>query len=302
MKSDKIQSAIGKIDVDLIEAADQKQPAAKRRQIWRSVGLAAACLALVVMAVSVPKLLNHSGSNPAAQSSSSAPPATISVPLLNEGKQVDYGTWYLLPGGFRPELMVNGKLYYWDRFAYPLRSRAKNVYIDATGDTVLPEGFTPVRELSSVTKNTPEEDGQLKAGFSATGTIFTSEAAPEAVYVLLDADCFEINGPYYIRFVSAAMADGCRIMWSGKSYLISFGDEINMLYTLPGGCVEAGKLHYIGLDLLPKNDLETNCPSDMFGISLEGQEIYFDPAEPEFLYLHQAGGAFEGYLKCPLLP
>ena len=64
MKSDKIQGAIGKIDVDLIETADQKQPTGKRRQIWRSVGLAAACLALVVMAVSVPKLLNHSGDTP----------------------------------------------------------------------------------------------------------------------------------------------------------------------------------------------------------------------------------------------
>ncbi len=64
MKSDKIQSAIGKIDVDLIEAANQKQSAGKRRQIWRSVGLAAACLALVVMAVSVPKLMNHSGDTP----------------------------------------------------------------------------------------------------------------------------------------------------------------------------------------------------------------------------------------------
>lgn len=64
MKSDKIQSAIGKIDVDLIETADQKQPAAKRTQIWRSVGLAAACLALVVMAVSVPKLLNRSVDTP----------------------------------------------------------------------------------------------------------------------------------------------------------------------------------------------------------------------------------------------
>lgn len=64
MKSDKIQGAIGKIDMDLIETADQKQPTAKRRQIWQSVGLAAACLALVVMAVSVPKLLNRSGDTP----------------------------------------------------------------------------------------------------------------------------------------------------------------------------------------------------------------------------------------------
>lgn len=64
MKSDKIQGAIGKIDTDLIETADQTQSTTKRGQIWRSVGLAAACLALVIMAVSVPKLLNHSGDTP----------------------------------------------------------------------------------------------------------------------------------------------------------------------------------------------------------------------------------------------
>ena len=64
MKSDKLQCAIGKIDVELIEAADKKQPAAKRGQIWRSAGPAAVCLALAVMAVSGPRLMNHSVDTP----------------------------------------------------------------------------------------------------------------------------------------------------------------------------------------------------------------------------------------------
>ena len=78
MKSDKIQSAIGKIDVDLIEAANQKQSAGKRRQIWRSVGLAAACLVLIVTAVSVHKLLDRSGDTP-------DPPASTTEGLSKDG-------------------------------------------------------------------------------------------------------------------------------------------------------------------------------------------------------------------------
>ena len=299
MKSDKIQSAIGGIDPDLIEAADQKQPAAKRSHIWRGVGLAAACLALVVMAVSVPKLLNRSGSNPAAQPSSNAIP--------NDAENDMYG-WYLLPGGIRPEILVNGKLYYWDRFAYPLASdQTEGIFINATGDTVLPEGFTPIGEISSVTENPPAEDKQMKAGFFATGTVFTNEASPEVVYVLLDADCFDREAPYYIRFISGELDVGYRILCNGCSYLIRIGDgTCEVLKELPAGCVEVGKLHYIGLDLLPENDLETNCPNDTYSKTLEGRQVYIDYAEPEFLYLYEkqywAEGCYDAYLKCPLLP
>lgn len=299
MKSDKIQGAIGMIDIDLIESADQKQPMAKRRQIWRSVGIAAACLALVVMAVSVPKLLNRSGSNPATQ------PSGYSLP--NDAENDLYGC-YLLPGGIRPEILVNGKLYHWDRFAYPLASvQSEQIIIDATGDTVLPEGFTPAGKISSVTEHTPDEDLQLKAGFSATGTVFTNETSPEVVYVLLDADCFENKGTIYIRFISDELDAGCRILCNGHSYLIRIGDDsCEVLKELPEGCVEAGKLHYIGLDLLPENDLETNCPNDTYSKSLEGRQVYIDPNEPEFLYLYEkqywSGGSYDAYLKCPLFP
>lgn len=300
MKSDKIQNAIGGIDADLIEAADRKQPAAGRRRIRRSAGLAAACLALIVAAaVVVPRLTDRSGADPAVRPNSSA--------LPDDAENDSYG-WYLLPGGIRPELLVNGKPYYWDRFAYPLTSDAAGgVSINAAGDTVLPAGFTEIGEISSVTEDAPAAELQMKAGFPAAGTVFASEAFPEVVYVLLDADCFDREAPYYIRFISEELDAGYRIRCSGRSYLIRIGDgSCEVLKELPEGCVEAGRLHYVGLDLLPENDLETNCPNDTYSRSLEGRQVYIDPDEPEALYLFEtqywAGGSYDAYLKCPLIP
>ena len=65
MKSDKLQRAIGRIDDDLIEAADREGISMKRKKIFTRVGLLAACLALVVTAaVVVPRLTRlDEGSN-----------------------------------------------------------------------------------------------------------------------------------------------------------------------------------------------------------------------------------------------
>lgn len=65
MKSDRIQSAIGEIDADLIEAAEQEGTSMKHKTSFARVGLLAACLALVVLAATaVPKLLNRPGDDP----------------------------------------------------------------------------------------------------------------------------------------------------------------------------------------------------------------------------------------------
>lgn len=60
MKSDKLQSAVGAIDDDLIEAADRETGTARSKRLWARVGLAAACLALVVAAAfALPGLLGR---------------------------------------------------------------------------------------------------------------------------------------------------------------------------------------------------------------------------------------------------
>lgn len=57
MKSDRIQSAIGEIDADLIEAAEQEGTSMKHKTSFARVGLLAACLALIVTAaIVVPRL------------------------------------------------------------------------------------------------------------------------------------------------------------------------------------------------------------------------------------------------------
>ena len=89
----------------------------------------------------------------------------------------------MLPGGIRPEIMLNGKLYYRDQFAYPMRtSISGEVYIDATGDTALPKGYTQIGQITSVTNKTPTENCWLKAGFSATGNIYANKDTPEVIY------------------------------------------------------------------------------------------------------------------------
>ena len=302
MKSDLIQTAIGGIDADLIEAADEKRSSVRRRRIFKRVGMIAACLAVIAVAVSIPGLLR-----PAPE----APDLTLKESKIEtrpcEPDTQEYGSWCLLPGGIRPELMVNGKLYYWDRFAYPLSfSQSLGVYIDSTGTTALPAGFSSCGQLSSVTADTPTEEFQMRAGFSAMGEIFVNEAAPETVYVLLSADFFA-SGPNYIRFISEKLAEGDLISWKSQSFRFCLGHDVcEVIDRLPEGSELIGRLHFIGIDGLPEKDLETNSPNDNYGHALEGREVYRNPAEPDCVYVRETqywiGGEYEAWVKCPRLP
>ena len=85
MKSEKLQKAIGKLDDDLIEAADQAPGKANGRRIWTRLGLAAACLVLAFAAVGLPKLLSRPGTTPGAQPTGTQP-AISSTASLHEGQ------------------------------------------------------------------------------------------------------------------------------------------------------------------------------------------------------------------------
>ena len=245
-RNDLYRAMDGIDDEVLAEAESSAGVGVSRRKIsgWRIAAAACVCL---IAGFAAWRLLDRGGErpnvpndNPLLSESGSAPENSKPDPAESRYSQKpgEYGFWNILLGGFLPELMVNGKLYYWDNFAYPLGSDLfEGVYIDATGKTVLPAGYAPTGQISSVTENSPTEDSQLKAGFSATGTIYTNEASPEAVYVLLDADWFDGKGPYYIRFISDELAVGGRISWQGRDYLFRPGsDEFEVLRELPEGC------------------------------------------------------------------
>lgn len=231
---------------------------------------------------------------------------------INDADEIDAGGpsagWYGdLPGGFTPVIMVNGKLYTWTGMSKEyIYIEADDGYTDVVivGDTstVLPNGYSEAGEILSITAETPTENLQLMAGFEASGTVYTSEVTPEAVYVLMTTDWFE---NYYIRFVSDDLRDGECISYNGSQYRISIGTGISeTVEELPDGYVLVGTLKYMGDDYVPSADLETNCVSDSYGHYLDGREVYADPNNNSVIYVYEhhywAQGDYPAYLACKL--
>ena len=213
----------------------------------------------------------------------------------------------MIPGGFWPEIMVNGKLYTWTRLAVKRMSfdtgdGGTEVMLSGDGTTFLPDGYTEIGEISGVTAETPTEDLQLMAGFDATGMVFTSETTPEVVYILLTTDWIEAK---YVRFVSGALRDGECIAYNGTQYRISIGTGIcELVKELPETCKLIGTLKYVGDDTVPAGDLETNCVSDTYGKAINGREVYADPEDLSVIYVYEhqywAQGDYSAYLACRL--
>lgn len=208
-----------------------------------------------------------------------------------------------LPGGLHPVLLVNGTHYRWTGMSreYHLRD-GYEVYTVADTTTFLPEGYTPAGELSGITEAEPARELELKAGFEASGTVYTSPATPEAVYVLMTTDWFE---NYYIRFVSDDLHDNESLFYQGREYRISPDGELcERVEALPEACVSVGALRFIGTDLLPARDLETNCIADSYSHTLDGREVRADPAAPDVLYVYEhqywAQGDEPGWIVCRL--
>lgn len=178
------------------------------------------------------------------------------------------------------------------------------VYVNAAGSTELPDGYTEAGDISSVTQDALSEERQLRVGYDATGTIYTSQATPEVVYVLIRSDAFDAFDEAYFRFVSDAREKDS-IFYQGNLYLADFRDY-SPRKELPTGCQQIGALHFIGIDGIPTQDLETNCPGDSYSQALEDRAVYFDPNNPDYLYIYErhywAQGEYSAYLPCPILP
>lgn len=280
----KLFDSITNISDDIIELA-QTAPLQQRRHTGALMkwGAAAACLCLLLAAA---VFLPHTGS------------AAANTP--------QNGAWDALPGGIRPEILLGGTHYFWSGTALEQRGAETPyalVYTVADGMTYLPEGYTPYGEILCTSEEPPTQERQMMAGFEASGTIYTSEDTPEAVYVLMTTDWFKNT---YIRFVSAALDDGYRVCWNGSSYRLGIGDGTSpVLKALPEGCAYIGNLHFIGSDAIPLNDLETNCAGDTYSYALEGRAVYADPDDPEYIYVYEKQywreGAYDAYLKCRAL-
>lgn len=290
MRGEDLLDAMALVDPAYIAAADEAPPAKKRR--WKMWAGVAACLCLLAAGVLGIWYAGSGGMVPAGDA--------VDADAAAEGSDS-------LPGGIRPALLVDGTLFYWTGPAMAIvgaDTPGAMVTTIATGDTCLPEGYEPYGEITSVTAGPAVADGELTAGFSASGTIYTSEATPEAVYVRMTTDWFTDD---YIRFVSAEL-DGSRLRWQGRDYRIGQsawnGAALSWLEELPEGCEAVGQLRYIGRDALPEGDLETNSTSDGYGYSLEGRTVYADPDDPAYIYVFASrcwrSGQTDGYWQCPL--
>ena len=219
---------------------------------------------------------------------------------------VDVGTYYAdFPEGIQPAVYVGGRTYYWgggSSYLYNTGVPEAEVYSVGNGEPYLPEGFTSVGPISSITTDVPTEENQLRGAFEAEGEVYVNPNVSEAVYVWMGTDW---NEGFYGRFISTELATE-RIRYGGRDYAVRIGySDSEVLEELPSGAELVGTLHYIGEDLLPKQDLETNCAGDSFSKALEGREVYFDPATPDVLYYYEhhywAEGDYPTYRSCPVI-
>lgn len=212
-----------------------------------------------------------------------------------------------LPGGYTPELLVNGKCYKWAGLSLELTNTDKpglQVISNADGlaTTYLPDGFVPYGQILEVIDSPPAEDRQLQAGFSASGMIYTNPQMPETVYVYMTTDWFSET---YIRFISPALGNNQLIAWKGQLYAYPVNStSAEILTELPQEFQSAGTLHYIGENIIPQENLQANCSSDSYGFTLEDREIFYDPQDHGYIYLRQQkywlGDWPVEYIKCPL--
>lgn len=195
--------------------------------------------------------------------------------------------WGEFPGGIEPVLMVNGKLYQWNRLnALGLTAQDENGVV--VSGTYLPEEFQEAGEITSVTEETPTQDFQIQAGFPVTGTIYTDPEAPLVVYACINTDWLK---DCYIRFVNEAYQPSL-IRLGGKLYWFdAVGDGAvcasESLEELPKGCVSAGTIQGIVWDQYPEHELEINDAQDTYGKSLWGREVFRDPENERVIYLYE---------------
>lgn len=206
------------------------------------------------------------------------------------------------PNGLRPMMMVNGKLYRCTGKSLKLSIQDSKVYLTGAARNILPDGYTAIGEISGITEEVPSEELQLRAAFEASGTVFTNDQTPEAIYVQMTALSYTDD---YIRFVSDDLHDNECISYHGKLYrFLPDYDICELIKELPENCVQIGTLKYIGDDTIPRNDLETNRISDSYSYLIDGREVYADPDDDSLLYVYEhhywAEGDYPAWRVCKL--
>lgn len=208
-------------------------------------------------------------------------------------------------GSVTPVIMVDNTVYYWTGMSLAhTGSEVPGAQVSAPGNgsTYLPDGYTEYGSFLATVDTSPVEDLQMQADFSAFGTVYRNPETPEVVYVLMTTDWFESK---YVRFATTEIYPGSRIFWNGRHYVTTFTNGLSApMEAFPEGAVSIGTLHFIGLDRIPQKDLETNCLCDNFSYSLEGREVFADPANPDCIYVYanwyNSSGSYGVYWECPL--
>ena len=251
-------------------------------------------------------LLAGCGIGSGAENGSGDVPAEGSRPIqIYENNVLSSGSGWFgdLPNGLRPMILVEGTLYRWAGLSQESLVIGSDVFLPGSSSTYLPKGYTAAGAISGLTEEVPETEFQLRAAFSATGTVYTSKASPEVIYVNMTTDWLENS---FIRFVSDDLMDNECISYQGKHYLFRTNTDVSpRVEELPEGCVLIGTLTFIGRDLLPSGHLETNRQADGFGKLLDGREVYADPEDSSVLYVYEhyywARGDHPAWRECRLL-
>lgn len=164
-----------------------------------------------------------------------------------------------LPEGIAFQVMVNGKLYTTSGRADVLVEMGMNgnYGVSPTHYGVMPKGYEKYGSIASVVKEEPCNELEMRAGADLTGDVYINLDYPDVVYAYLMFSWVEDETPFCYRFVSDAIADDQSVYYSGRIYQNTFDeyDEVMEEVTF------AGKLEYIGIDLVPQKDCETNNPN-----------------------------------------
>lgn len=252
MKSDKLLDAMEHISDDKI--LDAKHGKVKNKVNWTKIISIAACVACIV-AGSVKGFTYFASQNGADGQTEGA------AENLTAGDACDE-----LPGGLVPTISYNGKVYYW------------------TGLSDIPDYFEKAADTEASAGKTETANLEMKAGFEAEGNIYANAEYPEVIYVEMTTDWLTNE---IVRFVTKELGDCERIAYQNKQYRMEYASGTQeYVENLPEESVLIGKLHFIGRDSIPQNDLETNVPNDRHNVeSMEGREVFACPEDTSKIYV-----------------
>lgn len=192
-------------------------------------------------------------------------------------------------GNIRPIIMVNGKNYFLDQ---------------GFSSGFIPEDYKEIGEVSSVTKEYPTKELQIRSGVPISGKVFSGENTA-TVYIMLSEP--EFMKGYSMQLICQDLITnpdypGHRILiyLDGKFYQFDEKSK-DKSENIPYGFEKAGTLKTIGADRIPQNDFEINIGH---GSSVSGRNVYVNPADSSAIYVYQT--LYEGtgpsavYIKCPV--